>query len=153
MWQELNREDTTTSLHYLLRAGQILITTKSLDKTSGMAQPLQTRRNTECLWRSRDLPICARQHTKAYLTLCWHYHRDDAPSTTEIHPPNVDQGSFLAWGPPAEATLTGGGTLCSGADLPSPGSLLTLVNAYYHEQEEENSPIFSKFYFPPLEQL
>lgn len=47
MWQELNREDTTTSLHYLLRAGQILITTKSLDKTSGTVQPFQTHRNTE----------------------------------------------------------------------------------------------------------
>lgn len=68
VWQELNREDTTTSLHYLLRAGQILTTAKSLDKTSGMVQPFQTRRNTERVWGSWDLPICARQHTKAYLT-------------------------------------------------------------------------------------
>ena len=47
----------------------------------------------------------------------------------------------------------GGGTLCGGAHLPSPGSLLRVVNAYYYEQEQENSPILSKFSFPPLEQF
>lgn len=93
MWQELNREDTTTSFHYLLKAGQILITLKSLDKTSGTVQPFQICRNTDHMCEDhRIFPSVPGNVTKHALLLHWHWQRVDALSSAEIYPLNVPQG-------------------------------------------------------------
>lgn len=103
MWQELNKEDTTTSFHYLLRAGQILITVKSLDKISDTVQPFQICRNIEDLCEDhRIFPSVPGSVTKHTLLLHWHWQRVDALSSAEIQPLNVDQGSpglrMCCWG-------------------------------------------------------
>lgn len=68
MWQELNREDTTTSFHYLLRAGSNInhyeISWQNQQYSSAFPDMQKYRTH---VWGPQDLPICARQCNKAHL--------------------------------------------------------------------------------------
>lgn len=151
MWQELNREDTTASFHYLLRVGQILITMKSLDKTSSTVQPLQICRNIEHMYEDhRIFPPVPGSVTKH--TLLLHWQRVDALSPLSRNT-STECGSRISWPEDLLLRWLSQESLCIGADLPSPGSLLRVVNAYCYKQEKENSPVLSEFSSTPLEQF
>lgn len=142
MWQELNRKDPETSLHYRLRAAQILITTKSLDKTSGTVQPFQTCRNTGhvCgdLWTFPAVPDSTPEDSSH---LRW---VRDGPQQDRLHQTRSKDLPHLRTCPQGD----------SWERCPlGPRSLLRAVDAYYYKQQEENSvlPTFA-LPPPPLEQ-